>query len=277
MPRACSWNTARDRGQLRADLAAHIHVNDLCEVFGYTKRRDGNYELVHKQAIANRLRQLDRLHAHGHCLDAKGRVRSYSGRYADVFFLGMPGFFGDEPYEFFVRPGIGMMEMVRYNAPTMQIHTSLARLMSKQKRAKGGRSNEYAARINVYVTGIFRFRFTKTEAHKLDPITVSTILARAGITQDARKDWPSKHWKERVESVEGAFDLLVQLGAIESWQFAESTGDDEPTFGWFEKWLHRKVVFVPPAAVLEAGKRALALQQNAVKDNQRQKRAVKQA
>ncbi len=267
------WNRARTSGRNLTDLqAVRIHVDDLCELFGYKRHPNGAYQYVHKKEISKRLQDLRSLEGHGDYMDEKGRQRRLRGAYAHVTFDDFVPLLGDpEPYEFIVRPGDAVYKMVEANPALMRVYKSLAPLTTSRPNVKGsGLKQEFALKIGVYLCRIFRIRQV-TQSFS-DPISIQTIIEKSCIAADATKAALPKHYTRFREQIDEAFDLL-RGKVIASWEYA--AGDEErlPDRAWFKPWLQNRVTFTPLPDVIEAGEQRSAEQRQVISAAKRRRQA----
>jgi hypothetical protein len=201
------WIEARRTGaNLTQYQAVRIHVNDMCELFGYKKHGKGGYQLAHKREVFRRLQELDILRGHGIVSNGKGGRMEFRGSFANVtFYRTVPLIGTPEPWEVIVRPGDAFAAMIEANPSEMRLYSKLAPFIAgKASRAKGGLKNEYAGKIGIYLCGIFRIR--QKDVSFSDPITIGTILGGAGIVTDMIP----QHYLRFREAIEDALDLLQE-------------------------------------------------------------------
>lgn len=236
-----AWTQAFHSGTLSKSGAVLFHVNDILELRGLKRTRDGTFKPEQKRAVATQLRRLEKFYASGEAAGSDGKKKRLTGRLIDVVTAEAEDLFGMTPYGFAIRPGLAVAPFFEQSPQLAHFFTKLAALDTKQGVER------IAYLLGLYL--VFQFRVREKTRNYAQPFLVKTLLegARVPIVVNA------KHFTRFRDNTEGALDRLVAAGCVAGWEYEAGDAEALPDRGWFRPWLEKcRVKITPPEPVLES-------------------------
>ncbi len=236
-----AWTQAFHNRTLSQSGAVVFHVNDILELRGLKRTKDGTFKPEQKRAVAARLHRLEKFYASGEAPGSDGRKMRLTGRLIDVVTAEAEDLFGMTPYGFAIRPGLAVAPFFEQSPQLAHFFTKLAALDTKQGVER------IAYLLGLYL--VFQFRVREKSQNFAQPFLVKTLLVGARVPIEAN----SKHFTRFRDNAEAALDRLKAVGCVAGWEY--ETGDTEalPDRGWFRPWLEKcRVKITPPEPILES-------------------------
>jgi hypothetical protein len=237
-----AWIKAFHSETLASSGAVHIHVNDVLELRGYTKHKNGGFRREHKLEVAGCLHRLSRVNIKGQIVAPNGKRLYMKGAMLHVTEVGTDDLFGETPYEFLVRPGDAMLPLFQQRNATQfaRFFTALAKLGTKKPGVQ-----RYAALLGTYL--FYHYRIRESKQNFAQPFYVRTLLEGAHIEIETN----SSHFARFRQHIEDALDLIQSLGGVRAWEYASGNENDLPKRGWFPVWLDQwSIRITPPDSIL---------------------------
>jgi hypothetical protein len=239
------WTEAYFNGTLEPGEAITIHMNQLLELEGETKNRNGSFNTKRKDALLEKVWFMARFDAQGVRKLPRGKTQRITGSLLDILTTEEETYGVPTGYSITVRPGLAARPFFIDDGNRLigYFFMALAKLAINRPGAE-----KDAFLIGTYVSAIFRNR--EKDASYSNPIHVETILQGSKVEVESNS---SLFGRFRTK-FEKALDKLSEIGVIAGWEYVAENFDRIPEYKWFPAWLKCGVLLRPPQTVLDSGK-----------------------